>query len=118
MANFNERALELSIMELFKDEGYTHLAGEQIHRKRTEVPLVDDLRQYLYNHYAKDGITPGEVDGILLRLHNISGTVAIHKLLCDGFILNRENGTQKDLYAVSSAFPTALCLSMSFPSGI
>lgn len=90
MANFNEHALELSIMELFKDEGYIYLAGEQIHRERTEVLLADDLRQYLYNRYAKDGITPGEVDGILLRLHNISGTVyeankAIHKLLCDGF---------------------------------
>ena len=103
MAHFNEHALELSIMELFKDEGYTYLAGEQIHRERTEVLLADDLRQYLYNRYAKDGITPGEVDGILLRLRNISGTVyeankAIHKLLCDGFILNREDRTQKDLY--------------------
>ena len=103
MANFNEHALEQSIRELFKDEGYTYLAGEQIHRERTEVLLVDDLRQYLYNRYAKDGITPGEVDGILLRLRNISGTVyeankAIHKLLCDGFILNREDRTQKDLY--------------------
>lgn len=118
MTNFNEHALELSIMELFKDEGYIYLTDEQIHRERTEVLLVDNLRQYLYNRYVKDGITPGEVDGILLRPHNISGTVAIHKLLCDGFILNRENRTQKDLYAVSSAFPTALCLSMSFPSGI
>ena len=103
MPNFNEHALELSIMELFKDEGYTYLAGEQIHRERTEVLLADDLRQYLYNRYAKDGITPGEVDGILLRLRNISGTLyeankAIHKLLCDGFILNREDRTQKDLY--------------------
>lgn len=61
MANFNEHALELSIMELFKDEGYTYLAGEQIHRERTEVLLADDLRQYLYSRYAKDGITPGEV---------------------------------------------------------
>ena len=103
MANFNEHALELSIMELFKNERYTYLAGEQIHRERTEVLLADDLRQYLYNRYAKDGITPSEVDGILLRLRNISGTVyeankAIHKLLCDGFILNREDRTQKDLY--------------------
>ena len=47
MTNFNEHALELSIMELFKDEGYTYLAGEQIHRERTEVLLADDLRQYL-----------------------------------------------------------------------
>ena len=60
MANFNEHALELSIMELFKDEGYTYLAGEQIHRERTEVLLADDLRQYLYNRYAKDGITRSE----------------------------------------------------------
>ena len=42
MANFNEHALELSIMELFKDEGYTYLAGEQIHRERTEVLLADE----------------------------------------------------------------------------
>lgn len=40
MANFNEHSLELSIMELFKDEGYTYFAGEQIHRERTEVLLV------------------------------------------------------------------------------
>ena len=64
MTNFNEHALELSIMERFKDEGYIYLTGEQIHRERTEVLLVDNLRQYLYNRYVKDGITPGEVDGI------------------------------------------------------
>lgn len=93
MANFNEHALEMSIMELFKDEGYIHLNGSQMHRERTEVLLQDDLKQYLYNRYAKDGITPGEVDGILLMLRNISGTLyeankTFYKLLCDGFILN------------------------------
>lgn len=103
MANFNEHALEMSIMELFKDEGYIHLSGSQIHRERTEVLLQDDLKQYLYNRYAKDGITPSEVDGILLMLRNISGTLyeankAFYKLLCDGFILNREDRTQKDIY--------------------
>ena len=56
MANFNEHALEMSIMELFKDEGYTYVSGDQIHRERTEVLLTDDLKQYLYNRYAKDGI--------------------------------------------------------------
>lgn len=29
MANFNKYALKLSIMELFKNEGYTYLAGER-----------------------------------------------------------------------------------------
>lgn len=33
MANFNERALELSIMELFKDEGYICLYNEQRYRE-------------------------------------------------------------------------------------
>ena len=61
MANFNEHALEMSIMELFKDEGYTYVSGDQIHRERTEVLLTDDLKQYLYNRYAKDGITPSDV---------------------------------------------------------
>ena len=75
MTNFNEHALELSIMELFEEEGYTHLSGEQIHRERTEVLLKEDLKQYLYNRYGEDGITPNEVESILLMLHNISGTV-------------------------------------------
>ena len=65
MANFNEHALEMSIMELFKDEGYTYVSGDQIHRERTEVLLTDDLKQYLYNRYAKDGITPSEVDSVI-----------------------------------------------------
>ena len=103
MANFNEHALEMSIMELFRDEGYTYISGNQIHRERTEVLLTDDLKQYLYNRYAKDGITPNEVESIILMLRNTSGTLyeankAIYKMLCDGFILNREDRTQKDLH--------------------
>ena len=103
MTNFNEHALEMSIMQLFKDEGYTYVSGDQIHRERTEVLLVDDLKQYLYNRYAKDGITPGEVDSIMLSLRNISGTIyesnkAVYKLISDGFILNREDRSQKDIF--------------------
>lgn len=103
MINFNEHSLEMSIMELFQDEGYLYMNGEQIHRERSEVLLTDDLRQYLLNRYAKDELTATEVDGILLRLKSISGTIyeankTFCKLLCDGFILNREDRTQKDLY--------------------
>ena len=29
---FNEHALEMSIMELFQDEGYQYVGGELIHR--------------------------------------------------------------------------------------
>ena len=42
MANFNEHSLEMSIMDLFQDEGYIYLNGEQIHRERSEVLLIDD----------------------------------------------------------------------------
>ncbi len=103
MTNFNEHSLEMSIMELFQDEGYFYLNGEQIRRERSEVLLMDDLRQYLLNRYAKDGLTTTEVGGILLRLKSISGTIyeankTFCKLLCDGFIFNREDRTQKDLY--------------------
>ena len=52
MANFNEHSLEMSIMDLFQDEGYIYLNGEQIHRERSEVLLIDDLRKYLLNRYA------------------------------------------------------------------
>ncbi|MGN1432378.1 MAG: type I restriction endonuclease subunit R [Ruminococcus sp.] len=111
MANFSEHALEMSIMELFKNEGYIYLSGEQIHRERSEILLVDDLKQYLYNRYAKDGITPSEVDSIILMLRNISGTLyeankEVFKLICDGFIFNREDRTQKDLYIELIDFDT------------
>lgn len=111
MANFNEHALEMSIMELLKDEEYTYLNGNQIHRERTEILLVDDLEQYLYSSYASDGITPSEVDSIILMLRNISGTIyeankAVYKMICDGFIFNREDITQKDLYIELIDFDT------------
>ena len=103
MTNFDEHALEMSIMELFQDEGYTYINGEEISRDRSDVLLSDDLRKYLQNRYFDDGITDSEVDGIILKLRSISGTIyeankAVYKLLCDGFILNREDRSQKDLY--------------------
>ncbi len=103
MTNFNEHALELSIMELFEEEGYTHLSGEQIHRERTEVLLKEDLKQYLYNRYGEDGITTNEVESILLMLHNISGTVyeankEVNQIITGGYTLVREDRSQKDIY--------------------
>lgn len=103
MANFNEHALEMSIMELLKEEDYTYINGNSIHRERNEVLLIDDIKQYLYNRYASDSITPNEVDSIVLMLKNISGSIyeankAVYKILCDGFIFNREDRTKKDLY--------------------
>ena len=103
MPNFNEHALEMSIMKLFQDEGYSYVNGSHIHRERTEVLLTDDLKQYLLNRYASEGLTISEVESIILMLRNISGTIyeankAVFKMICDGFIFNREDITKKDLY--------------------
>lgn len=100
---FNESALELSIMELLQDEDYIHLTGEQIHRERTEVLLIDDLRNFLVSKYAKEDITKSEVESIILSLRNISGTIyeankTAFKMICDGFIFNREDRSKKDIY--------------------
>ena len=103
MPYFNEHALEMSVMDFLQAEGYAYVCGNKIHRERTEVLLVDDLKQYLLNRYAKEGITLSEIDGIILKLRNISGTIyeankAVYKLISDGFILNREDRSQKDLF--------------------
>ena len=103
LVNFNEHALEMSIMELFQDEEYTYINGKSIIRDMSDVLLADDLRKYLHDRYSSEGITDSEIDGIVLNLRSISGTIyeankAVYKLLCDGFILNREDRSQKDLY--------------------
>ena len=51
---FNEHQLELSIMELFENEGYTHQTGNDIHREKTDVLLPELLSTFLlpliYSH--------------------------------------------------------------------
>ena len=100
---FNEHALEMSIMDLFKEEGYEHLEGNNIHREKTEVLLVDDIKSFLYSRYSDDGITSSEVERIVLMLRSASGTVyetnkVVSKMITDGFIFNREDRSQKDLF--------------------
>ena len=90
-------------MELFQDEEYIYTNGENISRDISEVLLIDDLCKYLNKRYSDDGITQSETDGIIMQLRSISGTLyeankTFYKMLCDGFILNRENKAQKDLF--------------------
>jgi type I restriction enzyme R subunit len=101
MAKFDEKALELSIMEMFTEEGYQHVQGNNLHREKSDVLLADDLRFYLADRYAAEEITQNEIDGLLLMLRSISGSVyeankTAFKLIADGFILNREDRDQKD----------------------
>ena len=110
MPNFNEHTLELAVMELFKDEGYTYVNGEKIPRRdMSEVLLTADLKAFLKKQYPD--ITDSEIDGIILSLKSISGTIyeankSFYKLLCDGLILNREDRSKKDIYISLLDFET------------
>ena len=49
MPRFDEHALELSIMDLFQQEGYIYTNGEEIHKEVSDVLLRDDIFLYFSN---------------------------------------------------------------------
>ena len=103
MPKFDEHALEMSIMKLFEEQGYTYVSGNSISRPLGEVIIEDDLRQYLKEKYRKDDITDSEIDSIILFMRAVSGTLyetnkVVYNLIQDGFIFNREDIENKDLY--------------------
>lgn len=75
----NEAKLELSVMELFQNEGYEYLSGDTILRETTDVLIKNDLRMYLMMKYAADGITANEIESIIFSLVSAS-----HDPLYDG----------------------------------
>ncbi|MBQ1180443.1 MAG: type I restriction endonuclease subunit R [Methanocorpusculum sp.] len=111
MAYVNEKTLELSIIDLLKEQGYQHLTGREIPRLRSEILLEEDLKQYLYSRYRADRITPSEVESIILRLKMTSGSLydankTILTMMSNGFIFNREDRNQKDIYISLIDFET------------
>ncbi|MCL4271019.1 MAG: type I restriction endonuclease subunit R [Anaerolineales bacterium] len=104
MSIFNEETLENAVIELFTAEGYPHVRGENIHKAMEDVLLRDDLKQYLFNRYSAEDITPNEVEGIIRQLEAYPAAALyesnkkIMKLIADGFTLTREDRTKKDLF--------------------
>ena len=104
MPHFNEHALELSIMELFQQEGYTYTSGEEIHKEVSDVLLRDDMRLYLRNRYREESITPLEIERILATLTaNVGFSLYeqnrhTYRLMTEGFSLKREDATLPDLF--------------------
>ena len=75
MTHFNEHTLEMAIMDLFQQEGYIYTNGEEIHKELSDVLLRDDLRAYLRDRYAEQGITSSEVESATARLTaNVGGS--------------------------------------------
>ena len=103
MANFNEHALELSIIELLQNKGYIHQTGSELLREKSEVLIVDDLKEYLHTRYASEELTESEIDSIILSLRTVGGTLyesnkAVLSMIIDGFVFNREDRNKKDIF--------------------
>lgn len=103
MANFNEYALELSIIELLQNKGYIHQTGSELLREKSEVLIVDDLKEYLHTRYASAELTESETDSIILSLRTAGGTLyesnkTVLSMIIDGFVFNREDRDKKDLF--------------------
>ena len=101
---FTEAQLESAIIQLLGEQGYPHVLGGEIDRGITDVLIEDDLRSYLSSQYADVGITANEVNGIIRQLTLLSASDLYEsnktfcKWLSDGFLLKREDSTQKDIY--------------------
>lgn len=101
---FTEEKLEQAIITLLEGQGYPHQKGDKFKRSPAEVLIKADLRAFLASQYAGDNITEAEIDSVIRRLEMLSAAdlydsnKTIHKLVADGFLLKREDRTQKDLY--------------------
>lgn len=101
---FTEARLEQAIIELLGKEGYPHILGETISREQGDVLIKADLKNFLASQYASDRITAGEIDAIIRKLETLPASdlyesnKEIMKMVADGFLLKREDRSQKDLY--------------------
>ena len=104
MAAFNEAQLEQAFVELFKNEGYDYVHGENITRDTRDVILYDDLRHFLQKRYKTEGITEDEINRAIAKLETSEGggvyaeNVEALRLLQEGFSLKRTNPKLPNLY--------------------
>lgn len=104
MAVFNESQLEQAFIELFKNEGYDYVYGENITRDTRDVILYDDLRHFLQERYKAEGITEDEINRAIAKLETSEGggvyaeNVEALRLLQEGFSLKRTNPKLPNLY--------------------
>lgn len=104
MSIFNEHSLEMAIMELFEQQGYSYVNGETIHKELSEVLLREDLRMYLMDRYSDEGITPMEIERVLAKLTADNGTplyvqnAQTYRLMTEGFTIKREDASMPDLF--------------------
>jgi type I restriction enzyme R subunit len=101
---FTEEKLEKAFIELLAGEGFTHHLGNTILRSVDEVLIEEDLINYLRIKYQSKNLTIIEAKSIVLRLKTLPASdlyesnKTIMRWLSDGFILKREDRSQKDIH--------------------
>lgn len=102
---FKEADLEDAIIQLFKQEGYSYVYGDDIHRKLEDIILVDDLRSFICNKYASANLTTTELNTIINRVIDVGSSASLYEknkeafyLIMEGFDLVREDMTQVGIH--------------------
>ena len=113
MKRFTEAQLESAFAELIANEGYPHHLGNTLNRAEDpacadtadgEVILADDLRTFLLQKYQTENLTESEANSIILQIKTLPASDLYEsnkrfmRMLSDGFILKREDHSQKDIY--------------------
>lgn len=100
---FTEDKLEKSFIELLGNENFPHHLGNTIVRAMDEVLIEADLLKYLLTKYASEQLSVTEAKSIVLQLKSLPASdlyesnKTILRWLSDGFILKREERSQKDI---------------------
>src|SRR5699024_2187166 len=111
---FTEAKLEQTFIEFLGNEGYPLSVGSSIIRSgedpacagtaNREVLIEEDLISFLMNRYEQEKLTEIEAQSIVLQLKTLSSAdlyetnKKIMRWLSDGFILKREDRSQKDIH--------------------
>ena len=117
---FTESQLEQAFIHLLQQEEMQHVLGNDLrktegnmveesretygHIATDKVLIEEDLRTFLTMQYREEGITRSEIDGIIRELEQLPASDLYEsnkifmKKLSDGFLLKREDRTQKDIF--------------------
>ena len=101
---FTEAQLEAAIIELFEQQGYTHVHGENIHRQYEDILLLDDLRAFINDRYAHENLSDAEMGKIINQLTLIpssplyDGNRAAFWIVNEGFDMVRDDVTKVALH--------------------
>lgn len=101
---FTEDELEKAIIELFEQEEYTYVHGDNIHRDYEDILLLDDLRAFISARYASANLSEVEMQKIINQLSLIpaaplyNGNREAFWLINEGFDLVREDVSKVALH--------------------